>query len=80
MARVFGVMASSTRSGSMFSVSGWMSTNTGLAPQYRTLLALAMKEWLTVNTSSPGPTPTPLRARCRAAVQLETAQACAAPT
>src|SRR5207244_3058958 len=38
------------------------------------------KEWLTVMTSSPGPTPTASRARCSAVVQLETAQACGAPT
>ena len=39
-----------------------------------------MNEWLTVITSSPGPTPTASRARCSAVVQLETAQACGAPT
>ncbi len=31
-------------------------------------------------TSSPGPTPAASNARCRAVVQLETAQACGAPT
>src|SRR6185503_2478260 len=39
-----------------------------------------MNEWLTVMTSSPGPTPTARSARCSAVVQLETAQACGAPT
>ena len=42
--------------------------------------AVAMNEWLTVTTSSPGPTPTASSARCSAVVQLETAQACGAPT
>ena len=40
-------------------------------------LAVAMYEWLTVITSSPGPTPTPSSARCSAVVQFDTAQACA---
>ena len=44
------------------------------------LLAVAMNEWLTVMTSSPGPTPAASSARCSAVVQLETAQACGAPT
>src|SRR5262245_41626505 len=43
-------------------------------------LAVAMKEWLAVITSSPGPTPRAYSARCRAVVQLETAQANGAPT
>ena len=43
-------------------------------------LAVAMKEWLTVMTSSPGLTPTASSARCSAVVQFETAQACGAPT
>src|SRR5262245_33278843 len=42
--------------------------------------AVAMNEWLTVMTSSPGPTPRAKSARCRAMVQFETAQACGAPT
>src|SRR5678815_2318516 len=42
--------------------------------------AVAMKEWLTVTTSSPGPTPSASSARCNAVVQLETAHACDAPT
>src|ERR1044072_2728355 len=43
-------------------------------------LAVAMNEWLTVITSSPGPTPHAARARCNAVVQLDTAHAWAAPT
>ena len=43
-------------------------------------LAVAMNEWLTVMTSSPGPTPTASSARCSAVVQFDTAQACGAPT
>src|SRR5437762_8003319 len=37
---------------------------------------VAMNEWLTVMTSSPGPTPSAASATCRAVVQLDTAQAC----
>ena len=44
------------------------------------LLAVAMYEWLTVMTSSPGCTPAASSARCSAVVQLDTAQACGAPT
>src|SRR6185437_10957522 len=44
------------------------------------LLAVAMKEWLTVTTSSPGPTPAARSAKCNAVVQLDTAHAYSAPT
>src|SRR5258706_16216685 len=44
------------------------------------LLAVAMYEWLTVITSSPGPISTAIRARWSALVQLDTAHACDAPT
>src|SRR4051812_43128160 len=43
------------------------------------LLALAMKEWLAVITSSPADTPAASRARCSAVVQFDTAQAYGAP-
>ena len=56
-----------------------MSTKTGVAPQYRMALAVAMNEWLAVITSSPGPTPMASNARWSAVVQFETAQAWAAP-
>jgi hypothetical protein len=39
------------------------------------LLAVAMKLWLTVTTSSPAPTPAARRASWSATVQLATAQA-----
>src|SRR5947209_7999737 len=39
-----------------------------------------MNEWLTVTTSSSAPTPSACKARCSAVVQLDTAQACGAPT
>ena len=42
--------------------------------------AVAMNEWLTVTTSSPLDTPHAASARCSAVVQLDTAQACGAPT
>src|SRR5688572_7180387 len=42
--------------------------------------AVAMNEWLTVTTSSPGPTPDAASARCSAVVQLDTAHAWVAPT
>ena len=61
-------------------VSSSTSTKTGVAPQYRMALAVATKEWLTVTTSSPGSTPNASSARCSAVVQLDTAQAWAAPT
>ena len=59
MARVFGVIAASMQAGSMLKVTGSMSMNTGVgAAVARPTLAVAMKEWLTVMTSSPGSTPT----------------------
>jgi hypothetical protein len=63
MARVRGVMASSTRSGSILYVLGSISTKMGFAPQYRMLLAVAIKEWLAVITSSSVPTPTAISAK-----------------
>src|ERR1043166_347424 len=64
----------------MLKVPDLTSTKTGTAPQYLTLLAVAIKEWLTVITSSPCLTPTAKRARCKAVVQLEAAHAYFAPT
>jgi hypothetical protein len=63
MARVRGVIAASIEAGSMLKVSGSISTNTGVAPQYRMTFAVAMNEWLTVMTSSSGCIPTASRAR-----------------
>src|SRR5262249_789460 len=70
----------STNSGTMLNVRESMSTKTAIAPQYRMQLAVAMKEWLTVMTSSPGFTPAASNAKCNADVQLETAVAWGAPT
>src|SRR4051812_6648312 len=64
----------------MLNVFWQISTKTGTAPQYRILLAVAINEWLTVTTSSPGLTPAASKARCNAVVQLVTAQACGEPT
>ena len=55
MPLVRGVMASSTCEGSMLSVTGSISTNTGLAPAMRMQFALATNEKGVVMTSSPGP-------------------------
>ena len=41
----------------MLNVFGSISTKTGLAPQWTTASAVAVKVWETVITSSPGPTP-----------------------
>jgi hypothetical protein len=59
----------------MLNVVGSISTNTGVAPQCRMLLAVATNEWLTVTTSFSGPTPLTRSARCSAVVQFDTAQA-----
>jgi hypothetical protein len=64
----------------MLNVSRSTSTNTGIAPQYRIALAVAMNEWLTVTTSSPGAIPSAVSARWSAVVQLDTAHACGAAT
>ena len=51
MAVVCGVMAASICSGSRFSVSGSMSTNTGLMPFHSSECAVATKEYGVVMTS-----------------------------
>src|SRR5690606_22032791 len=50
-----------------------MSTKTGFAPTYSTLLAVAAKVSEGTSTSSPGPIPAASRMRCSAAVQELTA-------
>ena len=75
-----GVIASSTRFGSMLYVSGSMSTKTGLAPISDIGPAVAINVWAVVMTSSPGPTPTASSARCNAAVPEPTPTAPFAPT
>ena len=59
--------------GSMLNVAGSISTNTGVAPQCRTVLAVAIRV-ADRDDSSPGPTPLTSSARCSAVVQFETAQ------
>ena len=62
----------------MFSVSGRMSANTGVAPQWTITLAVAGQVSDVVITSSPGPTPSAASDRCSAAVHDETASTCSA--
>ena len=57
-----------------------MSANTGVAPVYRTALAVATKLNEGTITSSPGPSPAARQIRCNPAVQLVTASACSTPT
>src|SRR5256884_8535496 len=80
MARVRGVMAAATASGSMLYVASSTSTSTGVAPQYTTALAVAMNASVGQMTSSPGPTSSARRARCSATAQFETAIPSPAPT
>src|SRR5919201_1854585 len=78
-AAVRDVTAAAAAAGSMFSVTGSMSANTGRARSYSTALAEATKLNGLVTTSSPSPTPTARSARCNPAVPLETALAQRAP-
>ena len=55
MALVLGVMASSTRLGSIVQVTGSTSTKTGVAPAKVTAAAVAVKVWVGTITSCPGP-------------------------
>ena len=55
IAFVRGVTAASIRAGSMSSVSGSTSTNTGTAPIISAALAVAMNVYGGTMTSSPGP-------------------------
>src|SRR6476646_5617155 len=79
-ARVRSVIAASTAAGERFSVFGWMSAKTGVAPSYTAQFAEATNEYGDVMTSSPGPTPATTHSRWRPAVPLETAAAYGAPT
>ena len=78
-ALVRGVTARSIAAGSMLSVSGSTSTNTGRAPRWTMTLAVEANVIGDVITSSPAPTPTASSARCSAAVHEFTATQCAAP-
>ena len=68
MTLVRAVMARLTASGSMFNVSGSLSTKTGLALRYPTTSAVAAKVMVGKMTSSPSLTPIASNARCSAAV------------
>ena len=69
MARVRGVMAASISVSSIFSVSGRISTKTGLAAQRTTALAVETKVNEGMITSSPGAKSHSIAAISRAAVQ-----------
>ena len=73
-------MAASTAAGDRLRVKGSISAKTGLPPQYAAQFALARKVMGEVITSSPGPTPKAAMSRCSAAVPLQQATACRAPT
>ena len=79
MATVRGVTASPMRDGSMLAVSGRQSTKTGVAPQWLTASAVAMKVLTGTMTSSPGPTPAACSARRTASVPVLTPAQCSAP-
>src|ERR1019366_6058561 len=57
-----------TSLGSMFSVSGETSANTGVAPWYKMQLAVAQNVIGVVMASSPGPSPAANAAPCKAPV------------
>ena len=67
------LMASSSRSGSMFQVSGSESIITGVAPRYVIGCVEAQNVKLCTSTSSPGFTPAASRPRCTAAVPEDNA-------
>src|SRR5688572_25148705 len=73
-------MAAAAAAGSRVPPSRCTSANTGVAPQWITVLAVAQNVSGLVTTSSPGPTPDASSDRCRPAVHELTATACAAPT
>ena len=65
MARVRGVIASSSRATSILKVRGSTSTNTGLAPASTMTLSVAAKVSGVVMTSSPGLSSSASSARCK---------------
>jgi len=79
MARVLGLSAAATRSGSMVIASRSQSTNTGRAPAWTMAFAVAAKVIGVVMTSSPGPIPQTSIATWSAAVHDERATASPAP-
>ena len=62
----------------MLKVVGLTSARTGVAPQYRTTLAVATHVNAGTMTSSPGPIPNAARTKWRPVVQLVVASACLA--
>src|SRR5215472_337725 len=79
IARVRAVTAAATAVGSRLNVRSSMSANTGRAPTWMIVFAVATKLKALVITSSPGPMPCASRARWRAAVPEETAIAWPTP-
>ena len=75
IARVAGVIARRTASGSILQVSGRTSTNTGVAPRREMQPAVAKNENVVVITSSPGPMPSVIRVARIASVPDDTATA-----
>ena len=73
IALVRSVIALRTWVTSIVQLRGSMSTNTGVAPVYRTAATVAMNVKGTVITSSLGPTPAASSARCSALVPELTA-------
>src|SRR5271154_2449205 len=80
MAFVLEVIFVETSAGSRFSVSGETSANTGVAPWYKTQLAVAQKVMGVVIASSPGSSLAAKAAPCNAAVPELKLTACLAPT
>ena len=78
-ARVLVVTRAATSSGSMHSVTGSTSQNTGFAPVWTITFAVAGQVSGVVSTSSPAPIPSATSARCIAVVQDEAANACSTP-
>ena len=72
IARVRGVMAARTASGSRLYVTGSISTSTGVAPTRDTHPAVAKKEYVLVTTSSPGPMPSAISTASSASVPDDT--------
>ena len=78
-ARVRPLRCGSTVCGMRFCEARSTSAKTGVAPTYRTALAVAMNDSDGTITSSPGAIPAAIRARCRAVVQEDTATAWGEP-
>ena len=78
MALVFSVMAASIKAGSMLQVSGWISTNTGIAPISAMTSEVATKVNGVVMTSSPAFTPSAISEMSKASVPEATVMQCLA--